>query len=313
MTTMKKILTIAVLALLACTAKAKGPVINIRTDNVSMIIRVEQDGRLKTLHFGGVIEDASAFSDFKSGIHGNHGAPYDTYPTQGWRGFNEPALAITHKNGDLNTELRYLSHETRTLTDNNITETTIHLADKAEGVEVDLVYTAYKKQNVITAHSVIRNNEKGAVTLRNYYSSALPIRADKYLLTHLYGSWAHEARVDNTVLTHGIKTIESKKGTRTTHTENPAFMISLDTDTFSETTGDVIAGALAWSGNFRLNFELTEFNILNILAGINPYASAYTLAKGESFSTPEMIWTFSDRGAGQDRRNLDSCVRDYCM
>ena len=131
MTAMKKILTIAVLALLACTAKAKGPVINIRTDNVSMIIRVEQDGRLNTLHFGGAIEDASAFSDFKSGIHGNHGAPYDTYPTQGWRGFNEPALAITHKNGDLNTELRYLSHETRTLTDNNITETTIHLADKA--------------------------------------------------------------------------------------------------------------------------------------------------------------------------------------
>lgn len=313
MTAMKKILTIAVLALLACTAKAKGPVINIRTDNVSMIIRVEQDGRLNTLHFGGAIEDASAFSDFKSGIHGNHGAPYDTYPTQGWRGFNEPALAITHKNGDLNTELRYLSHETRTLTDNNITETTIHLADKAEGVEVDLVYTAYKKQNVITAHSVIRNNEKGAVTLRSYYSSALPIRADKYLLTHLYGSWAHEARVDNTLLTHGIKTIESKKGTRTTHTENPAFMISLDTDTFSETTGDVVAGALAWSGNFRLNFELTEFNILNILAGINPYASAYTLAKGESFSTPEMIWTFSDRGAGQASRNLHRWARDYWM
>lgn len=66
MTAMKKILTIAVLALLACTAKAKGPVINIRTDNVSMIIRVEQDGRLNTLHFGGAIEDASAFSDFKS-------------------------------------------------------------------------------------------------------------------------------------------------------------------------------------------------------------------------------------------------------
>ena len=41
MTKMKKILTIAMLALLACTAKAKDPVINIRTDNVSMIIRVE--------------------------------------------------------------------------------------------------------------------------------------------------------------------------------------------------------------------------------------------------------------------------------
>lgn len=312
---MRKILVAAAAAMMAFSAVAKesGPVINVRTQGISMILRAEDDGRLTTLHFGGAIDDASALMDYDNGIHKGHGSPYETYPAEGWRVFNEPALAITHRNGDLNTELRYVSHESRVLSDNNITETVIHLADAAEGTEVDLVYTAYAKQDIITSHSVIRNKEKGTIALRSYYSSALPIRADKFLLTHLYGTWANEARVAHTELTRGTKSIESRKGVRATHTENPAFMISLDTDTFSENDGDVIAGVLAWSGNFKLNFELTEFNILNILAGANPYAGEYKLAKGESFTTPEMIWTFSSNGAGQASRNLHRWARDYWM
>lgn len=312
---MKKLLLIALSALSAFSVNAKETpvVINVKTDAVSLILKTETDGRLTTLHFGCVIEDASALAGFKNGINSNHGSPYEAYPTLGWRAFDEPALSVTHKNGDLNTELRYVSHEAKALKDNNIEQTVIHLSDAKEGLTVDLVYTAYKKQNVITAHSVIRNGEKGAVTLHNYYSSALPVKADKYLLTHLHGAWAAESQMENTLLTHGTKCIESRKGVRTTHTENPAFMLSLDTDSFNENYGEVIAGALAWSGNYKLNFELTEFNVLNILAGINPYMAEYTLAKGESFTTPEMIWTWSGEGAGQASRNLHSWARSYWM
>ena len=76
-------------------------------------------------------------------------------------------------------------------------------------------------------------------------------------------------------------------------------MITLDSESFDENYGEVIAGALAWSGNFRLNFEVDEFNVLNILAGANPYASDYTLGAGESFTTPEMIYTYSSEGAAR--------------
>ena len=171
---MKKILLIALSALSAFSVNAKETpvVINVKTDAVSLILKTETDGRLTTLHFGGVIEDASALAGFKNGINSNHGSPYEAYPPLGWRAFDEPALSVTHKNGDLNTELRYVSHEAKALKDNNIEQTVIHLSDAKEGLDVDLVYTAYKKQNVITAHSVIRNGEKGAVTLHIYYSSA---------------------------------------------------------------------------------------------------------------------------------------------
>ncbi|MDD6253784.1 MAG: alpha-galactosidase [Bacteroidales bacterium] len=304
----------AVLMLSAFGAEAENSrVINIRTEKSSLVFSVNPDGMLVCDHYGAAIGDASSFSLRKNYIRGDHGTPYAAYPAMGGRSFGEPALAVTHRNGDLNTELKYVSHTTETLQDNNISETTISLADSIQGLETDLVFTAYWKQNIITAHTVIRNREKGDITLRSFYSSALPIKAEKYLLTHLYGAWAREAQVDRTVLTHGTKSIESRKGVRTTHTESPAFMVSLDTDRFDENNGDVIAGALAWSGNFKLNFEVDEFNILTILAGANPYASEYRLKKGESFTTPEMIWTFSAEGAGGASRNLHRWARDYWM
>ena len=98
---------------------------------------------------------------------------------------------------------------------------------------------------------------------------------------------------------------------RTTHTENPSFMLTLGSDAFSENCGEVIAGALAWSGNFRLNFEVDEYDALTVLAGANPNASEYRLRPGESFTTPEMIYTHSMRGAGGASRNLHDWGRNY--
>ena len=98
---------------------------------------------------------------------------------------------------------------------------------------------------------------------------------------------------------------------RTTHTENPAFLLTLNSDSFSETCGEVIAGALAWSGNFRLNFEVDEFDVLTVLAGANPNASEYRLRPGETFTTPEMIYTHSFCGAGGASRNLHDWARNY--
>ena len=139
----------------------------------------------------------------------------------------------------------------------------------------------------------------------------MPLRAEKYLLTHLHGAWTREAQVEHTLLTHGSKSIASTRGLRTTHAENPSFMLTLGNDRFDENCGEVVAGSLAWSGNFRLNFELDECQTLTVLAGANPDASEYRLRPGESFTTPEMIYTHSFRGAGGASRNLHDWARNY--
>ena len=295
----------------AVSAAAPQQLIDIRTDDVSMVLAARSGGEVYFRHFGGRIDDPAPLSDYKSSRRADHGTDDLAYPAMGGRNFREPALRVTHADGDMNTDLRYVSHTSRQLADPNVTETVVKMSDSSQALDVELVFTAYARENVITTHTVIRNREQGPVTLHSFYSSALTLKADKYLLTHLYGAWAREAQVDHTLLTHGSKSIESMREVRTTHTENPSFMLTLGSDAFSENCGEVIAGALAWSGNFRLNFEVDEYDTLTILAGANPNASEYRLQPGESFTTPEMIYTHSLRGAGGASRNLHDWGRNY--
>lgn len=284
--------------------------ISVETGRTAMVMCADRDGQLLFRHFGGKIADASQFAGMKTYRRGDYGTDPLAYPAAGGRYFNEPALCAEYPDGYMNTELRYVSYKTIPQ-DGNVTRTEILLRDDKTMLEVTLVYTAFAKEDVITCRSEIRNGGKKPVILKNYYSSSLPVRADRYLLTHFYGSWAREMQVDRELLTHGIKTVETKKGVRTTHTENPSFMLSLNTCDFDENCGEVIAGALAWSGNFKISFQMDETDELNILAGINPYASEYLLEKGRTFVTPEMIYTYSFAGAGQASRNLHDWARNY--
>ncbi len=308
---MKRIILSLVFALTVSfiAGAAKQQQISVNTDDISIVLATDKDGQLLFRHFGGKISDPSAFLAYKTYRRSDYGTDPLAYPASGGRYFNESALSVRFPDGDRNCELRYVSHSSRVI-DGNVSVTEIVLADE-KGLEVRLFYTAYAKENVIVANSEITNTGKKPVTLYNYYSCALPVMADKYYLTHFYGSWAREMQVDRELLTHGTKSIETRKGVRTTHTENPSFMLSLDTETFDENYGEVIAGALAWSGNFKLNFQIDETSRLNILAGMNPYASEYILGKGESLTTPEMILTYSFNGAGQASRNLHDWARNY--
>ncbi len=310
---MIKKLTIMIFALTFCFASHAQEVIDISTDEVSLILCAGKNGEVTIQHFGGHVVTENGWGHIKQKTYRrtDHGGNDLIYPAMGGRNFREPALRITHADGDMNTELKYVSHEKRTLADDNVSETVIRMTDRKLPLDADLIFTAYAKENIITIRTVIRNRENGPVTLHSFYSSYLSLRAEKYLLTHLHGAWAREAQISHTLLTHGSKSIFSTREVRTTHTENPSFMISLNTDSFNEDYGEVIAGALAWSGNFRLNFEIDEFDVLNILAGANPDASEYILNPGETFTTPEMIYTHSFEGAGGASRNLHDWARNY--
>ena len=78
-----------------------------------------------------------------------------------------------------------------------------------------------------------------------------------------------------------------------------------------ENSGEVIAGALAWSGNYKLTFQLDEVDRCQVTAGINPFASQYTLQPNQEFTTPRMIYTFSYEGKNQASINLHRWARKY--
>ena len=292
--------------------EVEAKVIAVETEGVQWLFNVDKAGVLRCYHFGKKLAAPEQFLDF-SGSRTRHGIEkYGdaamAYPTVGGRYNYEPALHVQYADGYHNTELYYAGHEVSAA--DNVTTTTISLKDYVTALEVKLIFQAYQKENVIVSHSEISNGGKKSVELLEYASSFMPVTADKYLLTHFWGHWGYEMNVAHELLSHDKKVIETRIGVSATKLNNPAFMLSLDTEEYSERYGEVIAGALAWSGNFKLCFD-RNISRLNISAGINPFASAYKLAGGETFVTPDMIWTWSGNGGGQASRNLHAWGRKY--
>ena len=295
------------LALLLAAALAAPQVVSVETDNSSLVFSVRENGTVHQLHYGARVP-AQEFAAVPE-----HWARYSVaplaYPATGGRYLWEPALHVQYADGSHNTELCYDHHSVEER--GGVRVTTLGLKDPVTQLQVNLVYEAYAREDVIVSHAEIVNGGKKPVKLLQAASGALTLKAGKYLLSHVNGAWAQEMQLESELLTHGVKLIETRRGTQTTQLTNPSFVLSLDTAELQEDSGEVVAGSLAWSGNYRLSFEVDPQERLTIVPGINPFASAYPLKAGESFRTPDMVWTWSNQGVGQASRNLHRRARHY--
>ncbi len=286
--------------------------ISVNTAGTSLVMSGKVGGPLNYRHYGPSVARAADFEGYAPYFDSHSVGDVQMYPTAGGRFVFEPALAVSYPDGGLNTELLYESHSVENISP-DLVRTRILLRDSKQPLKVTLVFDAYQQEDVIMAHSEIVNCGKKAVLLRNFYSSCIPILSEKYTLTHFHGTWAHENYIETERLTHGVKTLECRDGVRTTQRSNPSFLLSLDSDTLDEDHGEVLAGALCWSGNYKINFQMDEAGRLYILSGIHPTGAEYTLAGGATFTTPDMVWTYSCCGAGQASRNLHDWARRHNM
>ncbi|MDP4292311.1 MAG: alpha-galactosidase [Bacteroidota bacterium] len=232
---------------------------------------------------------------------------FEAYLTAGTSNLFEPAIRAVHADNNPSLDLQYVSDE-QTKLDDNTTLTSIKLKDPQYPFEVVLNFKANYKEDVIEEWTEIKHNEKKAVKLYNYASSMLHFDAKEYWLSQFHGNWAKEMRMQESKLTSGIKIIDSKLGTRADMYQTPVFFLSLNTPS-DETNGEMIAGALEWSGNFQFTFEVDEQNSLRVISGINPYASDYVLQPGKVFTTPSFIFTYTNLGKGEASRNLHNWAR----
>ena len=306
------IIVFAVLGLSLDALAADYEYISVNTAGTSIVMVGKVGGALNYRHYGPSISNAADFTKYSPYADSHSAGDIPMYPTAGGKFIFEPALAVTYPDGGLNTELVYERCEKAVLS-SDLVRTKVYLRDSKQPLRVCLVFDAYQAEDVIIMHSEISNDSKKSVLLRNFYSACIPLWAQRYTLTHFNGAWANENRIETERLTHGIKVVECRDGVRTTQRSNPSFLLSLDSDSLDETHGEVIAGALRWSGNYKLNFQMDEAGRLYILSGIHPTGAEYTLCGGSTFVTPEMVFTYSTSGAGQASRNLHDWARTYGM
>lgn len=287
--------------------------ITVETDNQMMVFVARQGGKIAFCYWGEKMSGVESFlaTPVEDGSEKSDMVAPQLYPAYGGREYLEPALKLVHGDGVHTTELVFRAVHSEVI-DSNTTKTTISLSDKIYPVNVDICFLAYRVENVICQWVEISHNEKKGIAVESIASTYIPLLAEKYYLTHFNGTWSHELQREEECLTHGIKVVESKKGVRTTQSESPMFLLSLDTP-MQERAGEVYAGALAWSGNYRLAFEVDECNRLHIIGGMNPFASTINLPVGKRFSSPKMVLSYNSSGVGQLSRNLHDWSRKYSL
>ena len=297
---MKKVLM--VLAAVAMTVAAAAQV-RVTTPNTELVLKAEQGGEVTVQYFGGRLSDAD-FANIEAAGVANHNA----YPAYGFWCANEPALAVTHSDGNMSTVLR-VEGVTQTV-EVGAQMTRILLKDTVYPLYVTVCYKAYQDVDMIETWTEIENKAKKPVTLTRFDSGFLPIRQGDVWVSHLYGTWANEGRVAQEPLERGMKVIKNKDGTRNSHTAHAEVMFSLDGKP-QENHGRVIGAALCYSGNYELRIDTGDTDWHSFFAGINPDNSHYILEPKETFKTPELALTFSDEGLSGASRNFHRWGRNY--
>jgi alpha-galactosidase len=300
------------LLLFSSQVNAQNVNISIETRSNALVLQADDKKNLNTIYFGKKLSSSAEYEMIPSQY--KQSSEYTSvlnsaYTASGSKSLLEPAVTVTHVDGNNSLDLRYVSHSVKKESD-DVSLLSIILKDPVYDFQVTLYYKSYFKDDMVEQWSVIKHKEKGNVLLQKYASANLYLKAGSFYLNQYHGDWAKEMQPEESKITHGIKTLDTKLGTRANLFQPSVFMISKDKPA-TEDEGTILYGALEYSGNFKTDIELDYLNNLKIISGINNYASPYSLKPNEEFVTPAFLYTLSSTGKGDASRNMHNWARKY--
>ena len=184
------------------------------------------------------------------------------------------------------------------------------LQDESTQVTLCLYYCIYEKTDVITRRAVLFNENERPLTIRKLMSFCLDMPNREYRLLTLDGGWIKEAHRHQRRVNYGIYVNSSTTGA-SSNRHNPGVILARADAT--EDAGSVYAFNLVYSGNHYTAVELSNHDILRIVAGIHPQCFEWKLEKGENFETPEAVMSYSEEGYNGLSANLHEFVNTHIV
>lgn len=285
---------------------------------ISYIFRVSEDGKLLQLYYGAVVPEW----DYSYLVELQH-RPMTTYrkegdlryslehvrqefPEYGTTDFRHPAICLRQENGSRITDFVYVSHQiadgkpaleglpaTYIEAQTEAKTLILTLRDALTEVEVQLFYTIFADWPVIARSSKVINQGGETCYLESLASLSLDLPDADYDWLQLSGAWARERHIKERPLQQGIQSIESTRGISSPH-HNP--FVALKRSETTEFSGPVLGAALVYSGNFLIQAEVDTYDVTRLQLGINPFGFEWKLAAGQSFTSPEALLVYSERG-----------------
>ena len=304
----------------------------LNTANTCYCIEIAENGALLHRYYGKRIA-AQSLDYFQNGVHRPSCFPvcingcvttYSELPYEygafGRGDTRFPSFKIEDDNGRVVSELKYVSHKItcgkppleglpQLCADANDTQTLEITADDiVSGIRIMLYYSVFEETDIISRHTRAVNNTEKTVYIKQLDSLAMDFPPDKYELITLYGSWARERWIERYPLHHGISSVGSTAGI-TGHGQNP--FAALVTPQTTENSGDVYGFALIYSGDFRFQAQIGQFETTRISLGINSENFIWELKPHKEFCSPEAVMTYSSDGLNGMSQSFHKMCRKY--
>lgn len=295
---------------------ASNRLFHLQTKHTSYVFHVIEDGSLGQLYYGPKIPFKDDYANLNTreehdctNTRTDEDVEFQAellkqeYAGLGKGDYRYPAFQITYPNGSRTSEFQYRDYELKDgkarLTglpstfadDSNDSQTlTVKLADG--DLELQLHYTIFADEDVIVRSTTFVNHGK-TVFLNRALSAQLDLPDANYDFIQFAGSWSRERHLHRSHLHPGTQSISSLR-TASSHQENPFFMLARPhTD---NNQGAVFGFNFVYSGNFLDSVEVDQFDTTRVLIGINPDEFGWKLNSGDSFQTPEVIFSYTDNG-----------------
>ena len=312
---------------------AEKKIFTLETDHTMYQMQADAYGVLRHLWYGAKTGcDMSYLQDFPDvGFSGNIYAAgndrtysLDTLPLEyagaGVGDFRMPAVAAVHADGSSALDLRYYSHTVKPgkygieglpavyAAEDEAETLEVVLRDTASAVEVTLLYAVLPALDLVTRCARIRNLGETPVTLTKAASLCLDISRGSWEWVHFHGRHAMERQMERRLLFHGIQEIGSTRGT-SSHHQNPTVLLC--TPDCTETAGACIGAALVYSGSHQTRLECDQLGQVRMVMGIHPDLFRWELKAGETFSTPEVMLSYSDTGLETLSHHFHQAIREH--
>lgn len=244
------------------------------------------------------------------------------YPGNGLGDYRESAIEIVTKAGHTGVSVSYESYELikekpelkglpSTFSGEESTETLIlHCRDLVLNVAIDLLYTTFEEEDVITRSVIIRNDSSEELYLNKVFSSSFDMDDEDYEMITLHGSWARERQIEYRQIGYGKQSVGSIRG-ESSHQEHP--FLALKEKSATQEYGSVYGMHFVYSGNFLAQVEKNQFDVLRLTMGIHPEHFCWKLEPKAEFVAPEVVLTYSGNGLGQMTRNYHDMYRKHLI
>lgn len=250
----------------------------------------------------------------------------DTFPTEysgnGIGDYRESCIAVKTANGSRTVDLKFVDYgivngkpgisglPASFAGEEEVQTLVVHMMDGGCGTDVDLIYSVFEDEDVITRSVSVKNAGDRDIRLTKVYSACIDMDDEDFEMLTLHGSWARERQIERRPIAYGKQSVSSLRG-ESSHQDHP-FMAWMTKGT-DQTTGDVYGMHFVYSGNFIAQIEKSQFDSIRAVMGIHSEGFEWWLTPGETFTAPEVVLTYSHDGLGQMTRNLHDFYRCHMI